>query len=262
LKDYTQTDYFIKAMTVFPVTEQITSMIRLMAPIQPPPFPTTANILADVITQIKINSIIRENIQKAIKDTLIWLRIDDNKKKNIEYLQTLLMPFQTLQLIGRVCATSKWLGFEIEAQICEQILSKKNLAKLKYKYIESGERLLEHIQYVQYEINKILNRNDITGENPLFPISEYNTTVMTMSEDDEDENYSDYYQNDVMPSDNEEEQKKKEEIYSDYDQNDKIPSGNEEGEKKKEENTQNILTMSSSDEDDIFSDLPNINEFE
>jgi superfamily II DNA or RNA helicase len=121
-------------MTLFPVTEEISKKVRLMAAVQP--YHTTPKIL-------RIVSQYREVVEPLLYHMKLVL-----KKWRIDNLRvgSAAKRFQTLQLIGRIYATAYWFDIKDIVNQLEPIL--QNIRDL-YRYPESGVCLIQHVQYVK-----------------------------------------------------------------------------------------------------------------
>ena len=190
IRDYTRLN-FIQAMTVFPVPEDITKNVKLMHPVQPPPFPTTTSILTYVISHMEE---VRKAIETALTDTFKWLALDTkDDNENLKKLQQYKDPFPILQLVGRLWATAEWYGFPEIARRSAYLLTETSLTTLHYEYSDSGVYLGEYIKYIDYVIHKNLpdkiKRSYFKTKrfpvNVKEPKSEYRPLPLMSSDDDE-----------------------------------------------------------------------------
>lgn len=209
INNYTELN-FIQAMTVFPVTAKMTKQVNLLNPPQPPPYPTSEQVLIIVMENM---ALVREPILKAMTDTLSWLGLKvEDIVHNIRVLKDQVSVFPRLQLIGRLWATAVWFQFPKIATTCEMILSYDNLKQLHYQYPRTGAYLKEHILSVDYAVQQSISEEIkakyFIDKDVIKPIDEpFNETqrVPLMSDQEEEdtilENHDGEFEDDLFVGD-------------------------------------------------------------
>ena len=138
-----------QAMTIFPVTEQMATGVKLLASAEPQPFPTSVSVLLTVRRDVS------DIVEELVTRTLGFLDMTADTEPNLTMIKA--QPHSlcyTLQVLARLWATATWFGHPPPAAISAAGLTEDSLRFLDFPFPQSGEDLKAEINAVFDKLNR------------------------------------------------------------------------------------------------------------